>query len=208
MKNLLLFSVLIFVLASCNFNSQNSSDSSVSDKTISDSDNLNKDSLLLDLSNKILTSIKDENYKQLAEYIHPELGVRFSAYAFIDTISDIVLTKTSLIDEAKKQNKLLWGSYDGSGEDIRLTQEEYFDSFVYDADFINAEQKSVNEIVSGSTTYNNLDEMYPDCDFVELYFSGFDKQFDGLDWCSLRLVFKKHNDKYYLVGVIHDQWTV
>ncbi len=29
-----------------------------------------------------------------------------------------------------------------------------------------------------------------------------------MDWCSLRLVFEKWGAQYYLVGVVHDQWTI
>jgi (p)ppGpp synthase/HD superfamily hydrolase len=29
-----------------------------------------------------------------------------------------------------------------------------------------------------------------------------------MDWRSLRLVFEKKNDIWYLVGIIHDQWTI
>jgi UDP-N-acetyl-2-amino-2-deoxyglucuronate dehydrogenase len=31
---------------------------------------------------------------------------------------------------------------------------------------------------------------------------------EGMDWRSLRLVFEKKNDIWYLVGIIHDQWTI
>jgi hypothetical protein len=38
--------------------------------------------------------------------------------------------------------------------------------------------------------------------------SGFDPEYEGMDWRSLRLVFEKKNDIWYLVGIIHDQWTI
>ncbi len=88
-----------------------------------------------------------------------------------------------------------------------MTFEEYFARFVYNADFLNAEKSSVNEMIGGGTTTNNLVEIYKGCAFTESYFSGFDKKFDGMDWCSLRLVFKKYEGKFYLVGVVHDEWT-
>jgi hypothetical protein len=44
--------------------------------------------------------------------------------------------------------------------------------------------------------------------YSEFYFPGFDPKYDGMDWRALRLVFKKENEKLYLVGIIHDQWTI
>jgi len=29
-----------------------------------------------------------------------------------------------------------------------------------------------------------------------------------MDWRSLKLVFKKYEDRFYLVGIIHSEWTI
>lgn len=44
--------------------------------------------------------------------------------------------------------------------------------------------------------------------YVEYHFPGFEKKYEGKDWKSLRLVFEKKNDRWYLVGIVHDQWTI
>ena len=168
----------------------------------------NKDSLILALTNQILTSIKSKDFKSFANFIHPVLGIRFSPYANIDTLKDVKLSADKFLDLLKKQNKIKWGSYDGSGDVIMLTAEKYFSKFVYNADYLNAEKKSVNTILGKGNSLNNLESIYNDCDFSESFFSGIDKQFEGIDWCSLRLVFKNYNNKYYLVGIVHDQWTI
>jgi len=43
---------------------------------------------------------------------------------------------------------------------------------------------------------------------VEYHFPGIDPQYGGLDWRSLRLVFQQSGGEWYLVGIIHDQWTI
>jgi hypothetical protein len=134
--------------------------------------------------------------------------VRFSPYSFIDVDIDVRLSEEAFIGKINKQEKLNWGRYDGSGDEIILTIQEYFGEFVYTADFLNAEKKSLNQVLGGGTTVNNIEEVYSDCDFMEFYFSGFEPEYEGLDWCSLRLVFQKYEGKYYLVGIIHDQWTI
>jgi hypothetical protein len=208
MKTPLLIILFIISLTSCDGSKSKSKGTNSSDNILLNSPTVNKDSLIFELTNQIMTSIKVKDFKKFSEFIHPIFGVRFSPYAFIDTSTNVKLTSVTLIEQIKKQTKLVWGSFDGSGEIIQLTIEEYFNRFVYNADFINAEKKSINKMIGRGNTINNLESIYNGCDYTESYFSGFDKKFEGMDWCCLRLVFKKYNDKYYLVGIVHDQWTI
>lgn len=168
---------------------------------------VDNDSLVLKLTKQILTIIKANDYKKLANYIHPSFGVRFSPYAYIST-DNIKLTADQFLLQSKTHDKLDWGNYDGSGDTILLSVDEYFKEFVYDADFLNAEKTSLNKMLGSGNSLNNLGTVYKGCDYTESYFSGFDKKFDGMDWCCLRLVYKKYQDKIYLVAIIHDQWTI
>ncbi|MBC7850338.1 MAG: hypothetical protein H7Y31_11410 [Chitinophagaceae bacterium] len=80
--------------------------------------------------------------------------------------------------------------------------------FVYDVDFLNAESRTFNHMVATGNTLQNLKSVYPESVFTESYFSGFEEKYDGMDWRSLKLVFQPENGKLYLVGIIHDQWTI
>jgi hypothetical protein len=208
MKTPLLIILFIISLTSCDGSKSKSKGTNSSDNILLDSPTVNKDSLIFELTNQIMASIKVKDFKKFSEFIHPISGVRFSPYSFIDTSANVKLTTVTLIEQINKQTKLVWGSFDGSGDIIQLTIEEYFNRFVYNADFINAEKKSINKMIGRGNTINNLESIYNGCDYTESYFSGFDKKFEGMDWCCLRLVFKKYNDKYYLVGIVHDQWTI
>jgi hypothetical protein len=136
-------------------------------------------------------------------------GLRFSPYAFVDTAHDVRMTRGKLLAEARKtkQGKILWGEYDGTGDPIQLTLNEYLKRFVYDADYLNPEKIKLNELITGGNTSSNISAVYPGCDFIESYFSGFDKKYEGMDWRSLRLVYKMHEGRYYLIGIVHDEWT-
>lgn len=167
------------------------------------------DSILSFLTKKVLILIKEKNYVSFAENIHPVSGLRFSPYGYIDSSKDVRLTKDRFLSLVKnKRQKLAWGSYDGSGESILLTLEEYFKEFVYDVDFVNPEKLATNKMIGLGNSPNNLESIYPGFPFTESHFSGFDKKYEGMDWRSLRLVFKKEGDHYYLVAIIHDQWTI
>jgi len=101
-----------------------------------------------------------------------------------------------------------WGIYDGSGLFINLTPAEYYNKFIYDVDFINAPEISYNRIIGKGSTINNAFEVYPNTIIVEYHFSGFDPKYEGMDWRSLRLVFEEKDIVWYLIGIIHDQWTI
>ena len=163
---------------------------------------------LENLSKKILAVLKARDYKALAIYVHPELGLRFSPYAFVDVKADCKFTVAGLINVKQKGKKIKWGKYDGSGELIMMTVPEYFNRFVYDADFINRGEISINEVIPSGNTVNNVEEAYPGCEHVEFMFPGTDPALEGMDWRVIRLVFKKVKDKMYLVGIIHSEWTI
>lgn len=169
---------------------------------------INQDSILKDATLQILTALKAKDYQTLSAYIHPSYGIRFSPYAHVDTLKDIHFTKDKFLDEAMHPNIFLWGNFDGSGEPIEMTLPNYLQRFAYDHDFLNAEKLSVNKMLGKGNTQNNLQEAYPGSAFTESYFSGFDQQAEGMDWSALKLVFKRKGDHWFLVGIIHDQWTI
>lgn len=163
---------------------------------------------LIDLSIKILKCIKTNDFDCFANYIHPLSGVRFSLYAYTDTTTDQLFSSKTFRIAVKNNRIIKWGNEDGSEREVKLPVAQYFKRFVYDVDFLHAEKKSVNTYIGTGNSLNNLKEIYPDCSFTEFYFSGFDATFQGLDWKTLRLVFKNFKNKTYLIAVIHDQWTI
>ncbi len=164
-----------------------------------------KTKTLLALRKKILTAIKNKNYTQLASYFHPVEGVKFSPYAFIE--DNVILTRKEFLQKIKSNKKMDWGDYDGIGDSIMLSVKEYFKKFVYTADFLHVKKVSINKVNSYGNSLNNIRDIYPTNDFVESYFPGTEKN-ENMDWGTLTLVFKKYKGAYYLVAIIHDQWTI
>jgi hypothetical protein len=156
----------------------------------------------------VLTAIKNYDMKKLAGAVHPDKGVRFSPYAHVDVDRNLVFTAEEVKKLAADSTPYLWGYYDGSGEPITLKFSDYRKKFIYDVDFINAEQVGYNKTLGLGNSVNNSFEVYKNSIIVEYHFSGFDPEYAGMDWRSLRLVFEKKNNIWYLVGIIHDQWTI
>src|SRR6186713_2691114 len=97
-----------------------------------------KDSILLKLTQNILLTLKNKNYSAFANYIHPVEGIRFSPYGFVDTTRDIKFSKQKFINQVREpvQDMIGWGEFDGTGDPIKMTLNNYMQRFVYDVDFV------------------------------------------------------------------------
>ncbi len=163
---------------------------------------------LQDRVEKIILLIKNKDMEGLATYVHPDKGVRFSPYGYVDTKNHLTFTSEQVKGLMEDDEEYTWGVYDGTGDPIKLTFREYYNKFVYDVDFANAAVIGNNHVVGAGNTLINYDEAYPDARFVEFHFPGFEAQYEGLDWRSLRLFFEEKDNTWYLVGIVHDQWTI
>ena len=153
------------------------------------------------LANQDATGLNDK--------VSPTEGVRFSPYQYVDENNHIVFNKNNEVPSMfTDTTNYLWGEYDGTGDDISYTFSDYYNEFIYDEDYLNPEILGVNTVVSSGNMINNIEDVYPNAEYVEFYFDGFDPQFSGMDWRSLTLVFEEVNGTYYLIGIVHGSWTI
>ena len=157
---------------------------------------------------EILIALKNSDPERLATVAHPEEGVRFSPYGYVNLQTDRILKRDQIRQMYVDSTRHLWGHYDGTGDPIRLSFSEYLGAFCYDKDFIEAPEKSYQKIINRGNTLNNAQEVYPDAIILEYHFPGFEPDYGGMDWESLRIVLKELNGQLYLTGIIHDQWTI
>lgn len=210
---------ILLLLLSCNQNqSTNSNSDSVNNdrtkdtllgKTQEKADSISyvgDDNSFIRLSDSILMLLENKDYYRLSRFIHPRSGIRFSPYGFVDTLKNQKLSAKQLKELIKSKKAINWGTFQGSGEPIILSVNDYLERFAYDVDFLNADKKSINKIFGADSASSNIASIYPDCNFVQFYFPGFKKQYEGMDWKSLVLVFKKEDARAFLVGIIHDEW--
>lgn len=151
--------------------------------------------------------LKQADYSSLAEIIHPDLCLRFSPYPYLRE-NDQVFCADQLPTLPGGETRYLWGAYDGTGDPIQLSFDEYHQRFVYDADYLQSPVVGLNQEVSAGNALNNIPEIYPDGMIVEYHFPGFDPQYGGMDWRSLRLVFIQEGGEWFLVALVHGEWTI
>lgn len=156
-------------------------------------------------SRAVVRSLKNRDMKTLSRYVDAKRGLRFSPYVFAAK-SDKVFSVAQVRRLNRNQTRYLWGSYDGSGEPIRLTWKDYRKSFVYPRNFFTA-APSFNTFVRRGNLNNNLAQIYPRGVFVEYYLPGENPKYGGLDWRSLWLVWNRSGNAWKLVAIADNQWT-
>lgn len=156
----------------------------------------------------VLEALEAPDYAALAALAHPREGVRFSPFASVETESDVVLSAERIAAAGDDEEVLVWGAHDGTGRPIRLRIVDYFERFVFDTDYTSTTEVAHDRRQGRGNSLDNSREVYPDARIVEYHVPGHLPALEGLDWRSLRLVIGRHDGEWYLVGVIHDEWTI
>jgi hypothetical protein len=155
---------------------------------------------------QIILTLRDHDMGALAALVHPVKGLRFSPYTFVSN-ENLLFSAAKVADLWSDPVVYHWGVTEGLGDPIDLTYQDYHDEFVYDADFDRPHVLGLDEFVGLSSMINNIHQFYPQAVTVEYHFEGFDPQYAGFDWLSLRLVLEEHDGAWVLVGIVHDEWT-
>lgn len=159
-------------------------------------------------SSQVLEALRARDGNRLAELTHPTKGVRFSPYAYVDVHKDRVFLKEQIRRFWDDRTIYMWGHADGSGEPIALTAAAYCERYVLDRNYQEATSVSVNADRSQGNTVNNAAAVYPQGIRVEYYIER--PPGEGVaefGWSALRLVFEEVGSGWFLIAIIHDQWT-
>ena len=157
---------------------------------------------------KVIRLLRDKDFAGLAARVHPDKGLRFTAYPYIEVEKARLFSADAVAGLMSDETVYEWGVYDGIGDPIKLTFAEYYQRFVYDQDFANAQIIGNNYPIGQGNAIDNVSEAYPNGKYVEFYFPGLHPDYGAMDWRSLRLVFEQQNDTWYLVGIVHGEWTI
>ena len=158
---------------------------------------------------QVVEALAEKDFGRLAGLVDLEKGVLFSPYTLVAPKEQVILTAEDLRDLADgKRMVRTWGLYDGSALPIHLSFREYFDRFVYDAPFATKGQVTVDARQGHGTTIDTTADVWPQGRVVEYYVPEIDPDLGGTDWRSLRLVFERSGERWWLVGLVHDQWTI
>lgn len=149
-----------------------------------------------------VTPLRDKDFAKLATLAHPDKGVRFTPYTFIQP-RDVVLDAATIRQGTANTRTYLWGFSDGKGDPLEWTLERYLARYVYERDYAAAPQVLIDNYpqVRGNK-YDNTKTVGADRGVL------LPRDRTRPNWSGLRLVFEDRGGAWYLVGVIHDEWTI
>lgn len=160
-----------------------------------------------------IQALKNKNWNILANIVHPTMGVRFSPNTLV-TGEQTAWTKEQIRGLGTNLQTYHWSIC--CGLDQLLTLEQYLARIAFNHDFTEAKSVSYNRQIANALDINNVTAAYPDAIVVEYYLSGSEidmtpgipDEEKSSQWKSLRLVFQKYGELWYLVGIINDQVTI
>ncbi|OMF34676.1 hypothetical protein BK133_11740 [Paenibacillus sp. FSL H8-0548] len=210
MKKAMAFLIIMLLLAACG-NNADITDATLPSPTIVSSTDKPSQPIVAataqEAASAVILALKESDMTALGAYAHPVKGLLFSPYAHIDTATAKIFPAAGLpaLTDTTVYN---WGFYDGSGDPISLTFQQYYDKFVYDKNFLESEMVGADEIIGTGNTLVNIKDVFPSSYVMDYYFSGFDEQYEGMDWESLILVLEEMNGAWYVSAIVHSQWTI
>jgi hypothetical protein len=157
----------------------------------------------------VILLLQNGDLEQLAKYVHPEKGLHFSPYLYVDLKKDQVFSREQVSIFLHNHKRYIWGYSDDNGMPIRLIPSDYYKNYVYDKDYADTKEISYNQTTSREFTTSNCFEVYPQAIIVEYRVTESNPKDSRSDnWRSIRLVFEEAGKAWYLVGIIHEQWML
>lgn len=155
----------------------------------------------------LLDALMNEDFETIADHAHPEEGVRFSPYVYVQA-DDQVFHSDDLDNWLADDTVYHWGAEDGTGDPIEKTTTEYYERFLVNHNYQSWDERVYNEDMNRGNTENNIQTFFPDASFTEYYVDGDEEEYAGMDWGSNTLVMQKYDGDWYLIAIVNDEWTI
>jgi hypothetical protein len=163
---------------------------------------------LEDLALKYLSLIQQMEWMELSKLNGNQLVV-FSPYSYVDTTLAVRLDFDDLGAASRNDVFLTWGISDGEGEPIVMTVEGYFKRFVNDVDYLSdRDEMNVGTMTQRGNSWVNVHDVFPGSTVVEFYRGPRNPDMADMDWRALGLVFEERDDRWVLLAVVHNEWTI
>ncbi|MBL4704528.1 MAG: hypothetical protein JKY54_08400 [Flavobacteriales bacterium] len=160
-----------------------------------------------DVARYLLERLKEKNWPAVSALTSSDHPLRISPKVHLDsntfTVDGKLLSKLEISGE-----EIVWYINTASGEPMIMNFTDYFNRYIWDKDYSKA-HFHVDEYISRSSLINNLASEFPNCKTVEAFIkTDIKSNPSAIQWRSLNMVFKYMDNKYYLVGLVHDQHEI
>jgi hypothetical protein len=167
--------------------------------------NSDKELTAMEFAKHVSKNLKEKTFENWNEFSAER--VYFSPYSYVDTAKVVSLNKSKFNKLFESEKKIIWGHFDGSGEEIKFSIQEYFNRFVTDFD-LTAENNQLlkDTIPTRGSQLNNIKKVFPNATIVEIHKPASEESM-GMDWRSLMLVIQKVDGTWKLKALVHNEWT-
>ena len=153
-----------------------------------------------------LVALRDRDMETFAQFVHPEKGVRFVPFTYVEEENPAFAP--NIVDNLfEDDNVYFWGVSAGSGEAINGTFAEFYETYLFDVDFLFADRVGYDTNLVIGNSIDNSRDFYDGASIIEYHFDGFNPEFTGMDFRTLRLVLEDYNGTPLVVAVVHNAWT-
>ncbi len=205
MKQKVTLIVYIIFIYGCSHNKQNDNVSDNSKTIYYDSTGVMTAAIIEreNIAYKALFALSSLELNTLSEYVLEDSGLTISSYRG----GKYNFKKTFLKNYIKTDKTIYhFGAYDGSGEDIDLTLNDYIQKCVFTADFLNTKPIDIIKAIQSGKTfisneYDNILIEYPNC-FIKSFHCAID------EWKILDIIFIQYNEKWYIAEIRQRCWTI
>jgi hypothetical protein len=165
-----------------------------------------KDQKVIAAAKEVLKALADKNYAKLASLTSTN-GLSLNEVPSLDlTKSDVAKADVEKIPADTKIT--LWGYTDGQGAEIYLTKQEFIERYIYNNDYLSAPNVAVNNTLGNGNSINTILQDAAGRDLAAFHFTGFNPEYEGMDWTTIYIIFDQENGEYKVRGIAKDNWTI
>jgi hypothetical protein len=159
----------------------------------------------IEFAKYVAKNLKEKSFENWNEFTAEK--VYFSPYSYVDTTKTVSLNKSKFNKLFESEKKIIWGTFDGSGEVIKFSIQEYFNRFVKDFDLTAENNQMLKDTIPArGSELNNVKEIFPNSTIIEIHKPASEESM-GMDWRSLMLVIEKIEGTWKLKALVHNEWT-
>jgi len=161
--------------------------------------NIENQAEIKNISDIIISVIIDQNFIRITKYVNDKKGLLITMYPVIALKYDPVFTKQQISKFKNTKEEYKWGLEEGSGEMFLGTPNKFFSTFM-DIELNRISRVGMNTMLTTPGYKENQWDVFSNSIVIEYYVNP-SSEFSGMDWLSVRLIFEKIDNKYYLVGL-------
>lgn len=175
-----------------------------------------EEAILLQKTDKVFMNLSELNWTELSKEVHPEKGLTFSFYADIgsqNNHNEVTFSKSKVKEFNTDEEVYTWG-YDFSEKAFNFTANEYVMNFLLKYNSVNPIELDYTEITFNETSFesggmlNTIHTYFPEAVYVEYHSppgeNTEDSPFAEYKWQSLRFVYEKVENEWYLFAIVRD----